>query len=116
MEISHSIENDVCLVTSEGQLALENVSTLKEYISPLLENGSYKGLILDFSEITFVDSKGVSLIILTNMTLQNRNSSFALFSVNEKIMEIFNLSGLSNHIRIFESKESALKEIGRIDG
>ena len=111
MNITHTLEEQICKIKLEGQLALDAVKVAKDYIQPLLENTQIRLMIFDCAKVVFVDSKGVSLIMITNLALKQREAHFALVGLNEKIMEVFHLSGLVSHIRICASEQEAIKSI-----
>ncbi len=111
MQLSHRIENDVCIVAIEGNIALDGVSDVKSYVKPFLEDEAVQKIIINFEKVNFIDSSGIGLIVSIFKTLQQRQAKLALCSLSNKNNEIFNMTRLDKILNIYGSEDEALKNI-----
>ena len=64
-----------------------------------------KKTVLDLSELDFMDSSGLGLIMGRYALMQKRGGEFCVRRPNERIVKIFRLAGLERMVRIEEEVE-----------
>lgn len=101
MVFSHRVENQICVVKIEGNIALDGVSEAKEYLKPLLEDGDVKGILMNFEQVNFIDSSGIGLIVSLFKTLQQKEAKFGLSNLSKKNEEIFTITRLNKILDIY---------------
>ncbi|MGK5090995.1 STAS domain-containing protein [Deltaproteobacteria bacterium TL4] len=111
MQLNHRIENNVCILSVEGNIALDGVSDVKSYLKPFLNDGAVKGVVINFEHVNFIDSSGIGLIVSVFKTLQQREAKLALCKLSQKNQEIFNMTRLDKILSIFSSEKDALASI-----
>lgn len=91
---------------SEGEkLTLALSGRLDTNSSPSLEAelkqsvGGVKELIFDFSEVEYISSAGLR-ILLAAQKVMNRQGSMKLISVSADVMEVFEITGFSDILTI----------------
>lgn len=90
------------------QYDFNHATNFQETASSLIEKGAKKVLI-DFSELSFISSAGLRVLIVLTKLLQQKNGTLALSSMNEQISEVFSISGSHKLFSIYSSEEEALK-------
>ncbi|HEX3377744.1 MAG TPA: STAS domain-containing protein [Candidatus Acidoferrales bacterium] len=65
-------------------------------------------LILDFSQVTFVSSIGLRVLLMAAKRCRKQNTPFALHSVSKPIVDLFRVSGLTEFFPIHPTRETAL--------
>jgi anti-anti-sigma factor len=108
MVFNHRVDKNICVVSIEGNIALDGVNEAKEYLRPLLENQEIKGLLINFSQVNFIDSSGIGLIVSLFKTLQQREAKFALSNLSKKNEEIFTITRLNKILDIYPSEAEAM--------
>jgi anti-anti-sigma factor len=108
MVFNHRVDKNICVVSIEGNIALDGVNEAKEYLRPLLENREVKGLLINFSQVNFIDSSGIGLIVSLFKTLQQREAKFALSNLSKKNEEIFTITRLNKILDIYPSEAEAM--------
>jgi anti-anti-sigma factor len=108
MNCSHRIENQVCVVTIEGNIALDGVNEAKAYLKPHLDSSDVKGLVMNFEKVNFIDSSGIGLIVSIFKTMQQKEGKFALTNLSKKNEEIFSITRLNKILDIYGSESEAL--------
>ena len=94
---------DGLYVSASGRLDLDNAvefgSKIQEYIEDCEE--SIVEVTLDFSEITFISSFGLKVILELYKLLKGQNGSLKLKSVSEQLMNSFKMVGFDKFL-VFE--------------
>ena len=76
-------------------------------VCDLLEAGRH-GIVLDFTETRLINSIGISFLIGIVDQMRERNGTLAFCSLARIHREIFQVTGVSRYIRIFDSEAEAL--------
>ena len=88
-ELTLSVEGRINSVTSKE---------LDEEINN--ELGNFDSLILDFSNLDYISSAGLKVLIATQRKLKPDNIPFIIKNSNDVIMEVFRLSGVDRVLEI----------------
>jgi anti-sigma B factor antagonist len=67
-------------------------------------------IILDLSEVDFIDSSGLGALVSSRKTLGS-NGDIILCDVSERVLNIFKVTRMNKVFKIFESKEEALRDM-----
>ena len=88
------------IVRLSGELDHHSAAPLKEKLDTLIKSGG-KGLrlVLDFRDVTLMDSSGIGLIIGRYKLLKNGGGALAVQGLNQQIDKVFRLSGLYRIIK-----------------
>ncbi|MBV7276248.1 STAS domain-containing protein [Clostridium sp. PL3] len=89
--------NELNIVIPEN-FAVDEADELREKINYLMNNGE-KNFKLDFSKCNFIDSTGLGVLVSTYKKCKNINGSLKLYSINEQVMKVFNMTRLD---KVFE--------------
>ena len=84
-------------VMVEGRLDTTTAPTFEEQILKTIEN--VNNLVLDFSELEYVSSAGLRVILKTQKAM-NTKGSMKIVNVNEMIMEVFEITGFVDILTI----------------
>ena len=97
-----------------GDLDHHNISALRTAIDDHIFAIAPKGLVLDFSELTLMDSSGIGLIMGRLRLMEDIGSYVCVSGASEPIKKIIELSGLSKMIALAESVRDGIKALGSI--
>ena len=64
-----------------------------------------KNIILDLKNVKFMDSSGLSAMLVGNRTFREKNSSFIICHVSEHINKILNISKLDTVLDIIPTRQ-----------
>lgn len=112
MICTHRVEGGICLVSIEGNIALDGVNEAKSYLKPHLESPDITSLVINFDKVNFIDSSGIGLIVSIFKTMQQKEGQFALTNLSKKNEEIFSITRLNKILNIYDSEEEAVKNFG----
>ena len=65
------------IIRAQGQVDLDTVDQLVDKLDPNLWSGC-SGLLLDLTEVTFIDSSGISAVVMASTRLANAGLRFAV--------------------------------------
>ncbi|SER86960.1 STAS domain-containing protein [Salisediminibacterium halotolerans] len=94
-------------VALSGEVDVYTASKLKETLNPLAEQEG-QVLVVDLSEIDYIDSTGLGIFIGTLKITEKSNSELRLTGLNERVKRLFEITGLNEVIDIeAEKREEA---------
>jgi anti-anti-sigma factor len=105
------MENKTCVISIEGNIALDGVNEAKAYLKPHLEDPNVRGILINFEKVNFIDSSGIGLIVSIFKTMQQKEGRFALTNLSSKNMEIFSITRLNKILDIYPSEGDALAKL-----
>lgn len=104
------IYEQIPVITVSGEIDHYTAKPIEDRIIELTGEG-WKFLVLDFHEVSYLDSAGVALIILAIQRVNPVGGSVALVTENKnvlKILEIAGLTQLTENFAIYSDLKSAL--------
>ena len=92
-------DDSTLVVEASGRLDLDNAMEYEKAIMEEIDsNAEVKNILLDFSEITFIASYGLRVILECCKKMNARGGSLKIKGVSEDIRKSFNLVGFSKFI------------------
>ncbi len=88
-ELTLSVEGRIDTITSKD---------LEKEINE--ETGNFDSLIMDFTDLEYISSAGLRVLIATQKKLKPDNIPFIIKNVNDSIKEIFRMSGFDKILKI----------------
>ncbi|MDP2212166.1 MAG: anti-sigma factor antagonist [Candidatus Aquicultor sp.] len=101
------------IVTVTGEIDHHNTHNVKEVLDEALGKG--EDIVLDLSDVVYMDTAGVSLLFSTVKTLLSVGRHMALVVADENVRYIIGVVGLPqiDNIRIYDSLDEALLAMGQ---
>lgn len=96
IKIKHGTETVICL---SGQLDTLSSPDFEKEIVKILE-GDAKKVILDGSELTYISSAGLRLLLILQKKMSQKGGTFVLKNIQGSIMEIFKITGFTSFLTI----------------
>jgi anti-anti-sigma factor len=107
MKIDVRFEGEYLVVLPHEDIDLANSSEFDDFLSRKIESG-VKKVILDFSEVRYIDSSGIGAIVRVHRDLKERNGEIVISQCNDSIQKIFKLINFHRYFRLSASVEEAL--------
>ena len=95
--------------TDEKILEEQDIKALQDSILSVIEQAERINLILDFSNVRFLSSAVLGLLIRISKRIYEREGQLGLCNINPKIFEIFKITRLTKTFDIYNSIESAME-------
>jgi anti-sigma B factor antagonist len=99
---------DLAILAVGGEVDYEVSPQLKAHLMRAIKAGTRR-LVLDLSDVTFIDSTAIGVLAGAVEKLDEAGSgSLAVVSTHEKVMQIFEITGLDSVITVHPTREEAL--------
>jgi anti-sigma B factor antagonist len=99
-------ENDVVVVTIDGNIMQEYVSVFRMRLDDLINNGKSR-LVLDLKEVSYMSSMCLAIII----DMKNRTAALGgdlkIACANKLVANLLEITNLNRRLAVFESVELA---------
>ncbi len=100
-------DGDRLIVRMAGELDHFCAQSVRRDLDALIADKGVRLLVLDFSELTFMDSSGIGVILGRYRQMRDRGGAVGVVRMNRHIARIFHMSGMDRVIRIYDSQEAA---------
>ncbi len=107
MEIRTRDMGDVKVVQIEGELDTGTSPEAQSQLDQLREQG-VKKILLDLAKLDFISSAGLRVLLATSQQLKEDGGDLRVCSLNETVKEVFDISGFSGLLMVFDTDGSAL--------
>jgi anti-sigma B factor antagonist len=97
--------------TDEKILESKDVQALKDSMMGVIEQAVGINLVLDFSNVQFLSSAVLGLLINISKRVYEQKGQMKLCNINPKIYEIFKITRLTKIFDIYDNREDALKSL-----
>ncbi|MBQ9245036.1 STAS domain-containing protein [bacterium] len=94
----NNIEKARLIVKLSGKINMENAADIEKTIKSNLDN--VKELLLDFSEVSYVASVGLRVLLELQKTITAKNAAMYIKNVNDEVKNVFEITGFQNILNI----------------
>lgn len=106
MEHTLREESGALVIAFVGDVDLEHSPKAREILLEGIKQG--KGIFVDLSGVTYIDSSGVASLVEAFQRAKGQGSDFSLVSVNPAALRVFQLARLDKVFVIHESLSEGL--------
>jgi len=112
MKLTTATQGDVTVVTLAGNLmGGPDATALNTKLHELIDAGTRK-VVLDLSGVEFLNSSGLSLLIVGAGALRNAGGRLVLAGASPKVSSVITLAKLSSVLSMHPSVEAAVRSLG----
>lgn len=104
MEITETTENGRNVAVLDGRLDTATAAATEARLIALLEKG---GLIADLTEVRYVSSAGLRVLLKAAKQAKASSRSFSLVGLQAPVREVFEISGFDRIIPAFATRAEA---------
>ncbi len=105
MKISAQSRDNHIVMKVEGSLSNENMHQFDEALTHAIVQGRH--VLLDLSDLNFINSSGLGLIIAKNNRAKSENLSLVLYGMSGEMSKLFTVTDLHKHLNIVETYDEA---------
>ena len=110
MTLSEEKTGQVFVLGLSGQIDREGAKIFQARLIQILDSGQ-QYLVIDFTEVTYINSTGLSALILVAKRLGKTGGKFILVGVIDPIQKVLKISGLATLFTILPTKAEALASL-----
>jgi anti-sigma B factor antagonist len=104
MEIDYKDINEHKIMILHGDMDYFSVSELKNALFKLIHEKT-KSIILDLSNVEYIDSSGIGLLVNANKVMSNYNGRIGLLNIPIDVLHLLKLSTIDSIISIYKSEK-----------
>jgi anti-sigma B factor antagonist len=109
VKLSNRQVGDVTVVDANGRITLgEGASTLRDTMRDLAAKGSKK-LLLNLSEVSYIDSSGIGEMVSSFTTITNHGGQLKLLGLSKRVKDLLQITKLYTVFEVFEDEASAVR-------
>lgn len=111
MEITVTIRKKVLVVSLSGELDHHTAKDVKNLIEEVIKNRGIVNLVFDFTNLTFMDSSGIGVVIGRYKLVRSMGGKVTIVSPARNVSKLLSMSGINKIIEIFDDVDSALNSL-----
>ncbi len=109
-KINSKEKDNVALVQVEGEIDMFTSPNLRDTLLPYF-NTKTKGIVVDLSQVSFMDSSGIATLVEGLQWSKKENREFILAGLGETVFNALSLTKLDNVFTIEPDTKTALAGI-----
>lgn len=109
MNVDIQIEGDAIVAAIYGRVDTISAPDFEKAVSEAL-NRQEKLLVFDLSNLEYISSAGLRVIISTAKTLKGMGGEVRLAATKGSVKKVFEISGFFSMLKYFETRSEALAE------
>lgn len=103
--------SDLTVIASEGELDISSVGAFRNALSEAARGGADR-LVIDLSEVSFIDSSGLGALVDAQNRLRRDNRQLVVVApAGTAAAVLLELAGLRGRLTVFETRERAIAAV-----
>ena len=99
----------VTILALSGRLVLDDGDgLLRERVDALVNSGDVR-IVIDFSDLDYVDSAGIGVLIAKYLSVRRKGGSLKLLNLTKRIEDLLSITKLLTVFDTFDSEAEAVK-------
>ena len=116
MELQTVQTRGVTVVVPKGDLDASAAEQIKRRLTDLIladciEKGHSK-VVVDLGAVPFIDSSGLAALVAAMKQARTSGGDLRLCALQDDVWSILEMTGLTNHIAVYEDRQEALSSWG----
>lgn len=107
MKVDFKTQNNILIIKVNGSIDSNTAPEIQEKIFEA--SADSKNVIIDLSEVDFVSSAGLRVILMIYRQIKSKDGKVVLVGVSEEIRDVMTVTGFANFFEMVDSIENALK-------
>lgn len=108
MEITITTKDRILVVAINGDIDHHTATLIKERSEKEYTLNGSRDMILDFSDVSFMDSSGIGMIIGRYKNVESNGGRLVVFGASKNVSRIFTMSGLGKIIKVCSTLQEAI--------
>jgi anti-sigma B factor antagonist len=105
-----SLTRELALVSLSGELDLYTADSVRAHIAEADAVGA-DTVVVDLSEISFIDSTALGVLVQETKRLEGRGHSLVLVTNHPRTLRVFEVTGLDRVVRMYATLQDALSDL-----
>jgi anti-sigma B factor antagonist len=101
----------VTVVHLTGQLTLgDGTAVFRKLVHDTVDSGKKK-IVLDMSEVYYVDSSGLGELVAAHMTVSRQGGLLALSRLTKRVQDVVQLTKVYRVVEVFDTEQAAVQSL-----
>ena len=110
LEITWIQESNYSLMKIAGEISYTDFSDFEKKAEEAFKQSS-KNILVDLSQLTYISSAGLRVLLKMAKELSAMKKNLALFGLNEFVHSVFQIAGFDKIFNIYKDKKSTLEAL-----
>lgn len=111
MHIKFTNRGTTLIIGIKGELDHHTAEYVRQKIDSEILKSTTRNIVFDFSELSFMDSSGIGVIIGRYKNILKLNGKAAVVNISDQIMRILSMSGILKIIPVYKSLDDAVSAL-----
>ena len=111
ISVEYSEGATIAILADEKILEDNDIKDIQQSVMALIEQNEKIALVIDFSNVKFLTSSALGLLIRISKKVYESDGMLRLASIDHKILEIFRITRLDKVFEIHADRESAIESM-----
>jgi anti-sigma B factor antagonist len=108
--ITYHLVGEIAVVQVSGWIEIASAPQLRDTLISVIDEGHLR-LVIDLSEVVFLDSTGLGVLIGVLHRLRSRDGSLALAGANDRVYKVFRTTQLTKVLTLTATVTEAITAI-----
>lgn len=104
---SQQHENEVVVISVQGEITFENSDQLREKIDQLCEQGSRR-MVIDLAGLKYMSSAGMGVLVHGLKKTRAKEGDLRLINLSDKMRRVFLITQFTHHFVVLKNLEEAV--------
>ena len=110
LTLESSRKEGIPVLKIKGRFSLEDAVHFGEELESLVESMDRPYFVMDFSKLEHISSAAIGILVNLKLRLNSSHGSFWIFGANQRILEVFELTGVDQLLEVESSLKECLEE------
>lgn len=110
MNVTEQEKGQAVVLSVDGRLDSNTSDALEEKLMGKIDEGKIR-LVVDFSELNYIASAGLRVLLMAAKRLKTEGGSFALCGLQENIHDVFEISGFLPILTVVDDMDAAVAAV-----
>jgi anti-anti-sigma factor len=101
--------HQIIVIHIEGDIALTGTAELRAYIKPLIEDNTVTDLLMNFENVTTIDSSGIGMIVQIYKLLSEKQKRLIITNLNDRCYDVFSLTRLNKILTLIKTEVEGIE-------
>lgn len=108
MQVTEGFQNGVAILYLDGRFDASTSGIVQESIDKWIRQGVYF-MVIDMTNVSFIASAGLRVVLAMAKELRTHQGDLRFGGLIESVDRVFQISGLKNVLRIFDTSNNAFQ-------
>ena len=109
LDVEATRVKDVNVIALRGEIDVYTAPLLRQKIVDLVDEGALN-IVVDMEKVDFLDSTGLGVLVEGLKRVRTRGGDLSIVVTQDKILKIFDITGLNKAFPIYGSRDQAVEE------